>query len=57
MRKISFSVLLTAVIFVSGCYTKAYLQETAKYRQIQQNQQSSQSLQSSSNQAANQPNK
>ncbi len=50
MHKISFSliVLLAAVSFVSGCYTKACIRETLKAQQAQ-------SAQNNTNQVVGQP--
>ncbi len=50
MQKISLIVLLAATVLMSGCYTKAYVQQTLKAQQAQ-------SLQSNANQVASQANK
>jgi hypothetical protein len=52
MHKISLTVLLTAVVLLSGCYTKTYV----RAMQAQQAQQA-QSFQDNTNQAASQANK
>lgn len=50
MRKISLALVLVAAAFISGCYTKAYVQETLRAQQAQ-------SLQSNANPAGSQANK
>jgi hypothetical protein len=50
MHKISLIVLLAAAIFVSGCYTRAYVREM-------NNAQKTQSAQTNTNQIAGQANK
>jgi outer membrane murein-binding lipoprotein Lpp len=49
MHKISLIVLLAATVLMSGCYTKAYVQQLKA--------QQAQSLQSNANQVAGQTNK
>jgi PBP1b-binding outer membrane lipoprotein LpoB len=50
MHRISLIVLLAAALFVSGCYTKAYVREM-------NNAQQTQSAQTNTNQMAGQANK
>jgi hypothetical protein len=50
MHKISLIVLLAAAVFISGCYTKAYVREMTKTQQTH-------SVQSNTNQVAGQANK